>query len=78
MRHRTLAVMLVIAVVFTAPAFVAGQAPSGTKKFDETAINTDAAIKAAVETAKAAAATTNWIPVSSVCPLTALRVSGKS
>jgi hypothetical protein len=62
MRHRTSAVLLLMAVVFVAPVSVAGQAPSGTKTFDETAINTNAAIKAAVDEAKAAAATTNWIP----------------
>ncbi len=62
MRHRAPAVILLMAVVFAAPVFVVGQAPSGTKTFEETAINTDAAIKAAVEAAKAAAATTNWTP----------------
>jgi hypothetical protein len=62
MHYRTPAVVLVMAVVFAAPVFVAGQAPSGTKTFDETAVNTNAAIKAAVDDAKAAAAATNWIP----------------
>ena len=56
MHHRAFAVVLVMAVVLGVPVFVAGQAPSGTKAFDATATNTDAAIKAAVETAKAAAA----------------------
>jgi len=63
MRHRALAALLVMAVVFAMPVLVAGQAPSGTKKFDETATSTNAAIKAAVEAAKAAAtATANWTP----------------
>ena len=61
MRHPDLAVILVISIVLGIPVFVAGQAPSGTKIFDETATNPDAAIKAGVETAKAAAAATaNW------------------
>ena len=63
MHHRAFAVILVMAVVLGVPVFIAGQAPSGTKAFDETATNTDAAIKAAVETAKAAAAANaNWTP----------------
>jgi hypothetical protein len=62
MRHRTLGVILVMAAVFALPVFVTGQAPSGTKTFDETAINTDAAIKAAMEAAKVAATTANWTP----------------
>jgi hypothetical protein len=37
-------------------------APSGTKKFDPETINTDAAIKAATEAARAAAAAKNWKP----------------
>ena len=56
MHHRAFAVILVMAVVLGVPVFIAGQAPSGTKAFDETATNTDAAIKAAVETAKSAGA----------------------
>ena len=61
MRHWTHAGILVVAVVLGVPAFGAGQAPSGTKTFDETATNTDAAIKAAVETARtAASAEANW------------------
>jgi hypothetical protein len=63
MGHRALVVMLAMAVVWGLPILSVGQvAPSGTKRFDETAINTNAAIKAAVETAKTAAATTNWTP----------------
>src|SRR5436309_12649079 len=62
MRHRALAVILVIAVVLGVPVVGAGQAPSGTKTFDETAVNTDAAIKAAIDAAKSAAATKNWTP----------------
>ena len=62
MRHRVPAVILLVAVVLAAPFFVVGQAPSGTKTFDETAVNTDAAIKAAIEATKATAATTNWTP----------------
>jgi hypothetical protein len=44
------------------PATGAGQAPSGTRTFDEAAVNTDAAIKAAMERAKVEAATKNWTP----------------
>ena len=40
----------------------AGQTPSGTKSFDPTTTNTDAAIKAATDAAKAAAAAANWTP----------------
>jgi len=40
----------------------AAQKPSGTKKFDAVTTNTDAAIKAATEAAKAAAAAKNWTP----------------
>ena len=63
MHHRAFAVILVMAVVLGVPVFIAGQAPSGTKTFDETAINTDAAIKAAVEAARTAAtAAAAWTP----------------
>ena len=63
MRHRVLALILVMAVGLGAPGLVAGQAPSGTRTFDETAVNTDAAIKAAAEAAKAAAAAAaKWTP----------------
>ena len=40
----------------------AGQTPSGTKSFDPTTTNTDAAIKAATDAARAAAAASNWAP----------------
>jgi hypothetical protein len=43
-------------------AIVVAQAPSGTKSFDPTATNTDAAVKAAADAAKAAAALKNWTP----------------
>jgi hypothetical protein len=44
-------------------AVLVAQTPSGTKKFDATTTNTDAAIKAATDTAKAAAAArANWKP----------------
>jgi hypothetical protein len=44
-------------------AVVAAQAPSGTKAFDSTTTNTDAAIAAAAEAARAAAAArANWTP----------------
>ena len=62
MRHRAFAVILVVAVVLGVPILGAGQAPSGTKTFDETSVNTNAAIKAAVDTTKAAAAIRNWTP----------------
>lgn len=64
MRHRALGslwVVTLVAVVGSGAAVrVAGQAPSGTKTFDPTAVDTAAAIKAAEETAKTAAATANW------------------
>jgi hypothetical protein len=66
MRHRALgplaAVTLVMVVGLGSPARVAGQAPSGTKAFDPTAIDTGAAIKAAAEAAKKAAAPKTWTP----------------
>jgi hypothetical protein len=46
MGHRLLVVMLGMAVALGIPLFSVGQAPSGTKTFDETAVNTNAAIKA--------------------------------
>lgn len=65
MRNRVLApvsvVTLIVLVMLWAPVLVA-QAPSGTRTFDETVTSTDAAIKAAVEAAKAAAAPANWTP----------------
>ena len=64
MRHRTVAVIFVTAAVLIVPVLGEGQvAPSGTRTFDETAVNTNAAIKAAVDTTKAAAAASkNWTP----------------
>ena len=62
MSHRTLVVILVTAVVLGVPVFGAGQAPSGTRTFDATVTNTDAAIRAAVDAARTASATTNWTP----------------
>src|SRR5262245_15161885 len=66
MRHRALALKLAIALVMTvvfAMPLLGRQAPSGTRTFDATATNTDAAIKAAVETTKVAAtAAKNWTP----------------
>ena len=38
------------------------QAPSGTKQFDPTTTNTDAAIKAAAESAKRTSAIASWTP----------------
>jgi len=66
MRARVLvplgAVTLVMAVMLWAPVLFA-QAPSGTKSFDQTATDPEAAIKAGAEAAKAAAAAAaNWTP----------------
>ena len=62
MRHRLLALILMM-VLFGAPVLVAGQAPSGTKTFDPTTVDPNAAIKAATDAAKAAAdAAKNWTP----------------
>jgi hypothetical protein len=58
MRHRVLALILLLLV----PALVAGQAPSGTRTFDPTAIDPEVAIKAAADAAKAAEAVKNWTP----------------
>ena len=55
------AVTLVMMVVLWAPILVA-QAPARTKSIDPTAIDPEAAIKAAAEAAKAAAALANWTP----------------
>jgi hypothetical protein len=69
MRHRAFGTLgagtLLVVFVLGVPVGVGGQgsktAPSGTKVFDETAVNTDAAIKAATDKAKAdAAALKNW------------------
>src|SRR5262245_5588019 len=63
MRHRALAMIVVSAVMLGVPVYAAAQAPSGTKTFDETATNTNAAIKAAVETTKSdSAAKAKWTP----------------
>jgi hypothetical protein len=66
MRHRALvslsAVTLVMVVGLGAPVSVAGQAPSGTRTFEATAVDPDAAIKAAADAARKAAATKNWTP----------------
>ena len=62
MSHRVPGVIFAMAVVLGVPILSIGQAPSGTKTFDETAVNTGAAIKAAVETAKTANETANWTP----------------
>jgi hypothetical protein len=48
-------------VVLWAPVLVA-QAPSGTRSFDATAVDPNAAIKAAAEAAKAEEAIKNWTP----------------
>src|SRR5262245_27421827 len=65
MRTRILAASGVVALALTisvwAPALIA-QTPSGTKSFDPTTTNTEAAIKAASEAAKAAAALKDWKP----------------
>jgi len=62
MRARVLVPLAAVTFVMVwAPVLVA-QAPSGTKSFDPTTIDPEAAIKAAAEAAKAAAATTNWTP----------------
>jgi len=65
MRTRVLAPLAVVtlAMVFGVWAQVrAAQAPSGTKSFDPTTTSTEAAIKAAADAAKAAAAAVNWVP----------------
>ena len=62
MGHRVLFVRFAMAVLLGVPILIVGQAPSGTKTFDETAVNTGAAIKAAVESTKAVAAPANWSP----------------
>jgi hypothetical protein len=65
MRTRVLVPLAAAAFVMVSGLWApvrAGQAPSGTKTFDPTAINTDAAIKAATEAARAAAAAKNWKP----------------
>ena len=64
MRARVLVALtaVVMVVALWAPALVA-QAPSGTRSFDPTVTDTEAAIKAAAEAARAAAAAgANWAP----------------
>jgi hypothetical protein len=63
MRHRVVGLLGTVALTVVAlgvPARVAGQAPSGTKTFDPTAIDPGAAIKAAADEVKKASATKNW------------------
>src|SRR4029453_9077077 len=64
MRHRAFvslgALTLVLVVALAAPGRVAGQAPSGTKTFDPTAVDPEAAIKAATDEVKAANSLKNW------------------
>jgi hypothetical protein len=64
MRTRSLligAVALALTVASWGPAIMA-QAPSGTKSFDATTTNTDAAIKAASEAARAQSSLKDWKP----------------
>ena len=56
------AVALALIAAWWTPILVA-QAPSGTRTFDPTTTNTDAAIKAATEAARAAASLKNWTPI---------------
>jgi hypothetical protein len=53
---------VVMLVELWAPALVGAQAPSVTATFKATAIDPEAAIKAAADAAKAAPATANWVP----------------
>ena len=65
MQARILVISSAVALALIAAlltAVVVAQAPSGTKVFDPTTTNTDAAIKAAAEAAKAAVALKNWTP----------------
>jgi hypothetical protein len=65
MRTRILLITGAVAIALIVAwwgAVIMAQAPSGTKSFDQTAINTDAAIKAASEAAKSAAALKDWKP----------------
>lgn len=58
-----LAAMTLVTVFVLWAAVLVAQAPSGTRSFDPTTTNTDAAIKAAADAAKAAAAArANWTP----------------
>ena len=63
MRTRVLVSMAVVSLVMVCGLWAqvrAAQAPSGTKSFDPTTTNTEAAIKAAADAARAAAAAANW------------------
>jgi len=65
MRTRVLAPLAVVTLVMVFGAWAqvrAAQAPSGTKSFDPATTNTDAAIKAATDAVRAAAAAANWTP----------------
>src|SRR5438876_262121 len=61
MRTRILAAVGTVTLVM-APVLVAAQAAPGTKSFNPTVVDTEAAIKAATEAAKASAGTANWTP----------------
>ncbi len=56
MRTRVLVPLAAVTLLFGWVHVCAAQAPSGTKSFDPTITNTDAAIKAATEAARPAAA----------------------
>ena len=64
MRSRMLviasAVVALALVVAVGTAVLVAQAPSGTKSFDPTTTNTEAAVKAASDAAKAEAALKDW------------------
>jgi hypothetical protein len=65
MRTRILVTAGAVAVALLVASWgaaIMAQAPSGTKTFDPTTTNTDAAIKAASEAARAAAALKDWKP----------------
>src|SRR5437879_12948050 len=63
MRTRTLRIWGAFALFMALPLIVRAQAPSGTATFKATAVDPEAAIKAAADAAKAAAAAAaNWRP----------------
>ncbi|PYS16888.1 MAG: hypothetical protein DMG15_00825 [Acidobacteria bacterium] len=63
MRTRTLRIWGALALFMALPLIVLAQAPSGTATFKATAVDPEAAIKAAADAAKAAAAAAaNWRP----------------
>src|SRR5437667_11732095 len=63
MRTRTLRIRVSFALFMALPLIVRAQAPSGTATFKATAVDPEAAIKAAADAAKAAAAAAaNWRP----------------